>query len=143
MKNTTMLEEIIEHCKENGITAYELAKYLPLSQVALQGILDQKTKTPRIKNIKQIHDFLFKSDIENKKITTSKNTNNYDNRIESTSIIIEEIQKNIELINETLPDVDSSKADKLKKKLEEYTEKIQILEERIEIYKTVKENHKE
>jgi len=62
MKNKTMLEQIIEHCSKNGITSYELAKHLPLSQVALHGILSGTTTQPRIKNVQLIYEYLFGND---------------------------------------------------------------------------------
>lgn len=61
-KDKTMLNQIIEYCSKNGITSYELAKHLPLSQVALHGILSGATTQPRIKNVKLIYDFLFKDE---------------------------------------------------------------------------------
>lgn len=61
-KETTMLEQIIDYCSKNGITSYELAKHLPLSQVALHGILSGSTTRPRIKNVKLIYDYLLKNE---------------------------------------------------------------------------------
>lgn len=141
MKNKTMLEEIIEHCTKNGITAYKLAQHLPLSQVALQGILDQKTKNPRLKNIQQIHDYLFKKETPSSGTLESTNQTGYDLKIESIIKEMEEIKSNVKLIEEEMPKMNHETSQKFYIKLKDYKTKLEILSERIEIMMLAKNNH--
>lgn len=94
-KDKTMLEQIREYCDANGISAYELAKHLPLSQVALQGILNGTTSQPRLKNIQLIYDYLFegKSNIVNE--PASVYLTGYDKKVNEAKQEIEELEKKL------------------------------------------------
>jgi|SRR5690606_39164582 len=102
-KDKTMLEQIKEFCTKNGITGYELAKHLPLSQVALQGILSGTTERPRIKNIKMIYDFLFKKD-ENNFVNEAPaiHETGHDKKIAEAEEKIEKIMEKISIWEEKL-----------------------------------------
>ena len=93
-KEKTMLEQIIEYCSKNGITSYELAKHLPLSQVALHGILSGTTTQPRIKNVQIIYDYLFGSNnvVEEKAVNYNLG---FDKKIESLREDIENVKLEI------------------------------------------------
>lgn len=93
-KNNTMLEQIKEYCSKNGITGYELAKHLPLTQVALQGILTGTTAQPRVKNVKMIYDFLFKNENTINEQSTVYETG-FDRKISETKKEIEKLKEEI------------------------------------------------
>lgn len=100
-KDKTMLDQIIEYCSKNGITSYELAKHLPLSQVALHGILSGTTLQPRIKNVKLIYDFLF----ENNNIVNEPEAvyeTGFDKQIAEHRLEIQKIKKEISIWEEKI-----------------------------------------
>ncbi len=101
----TMLEQIIEYCDNNGLTSYELAKHLPLSQVALHGILTGTTAVPRKKNVQLIYDYLF-GDNTVKEISTPYVTpgKGFDEKIKEVESKIKEIQDQIDEIESNEPD---------------------------------------
>jgi len=127
-KDKTMLVQIIEYCTKNGITSYELAKHLPLSQVALHGILSGTTTQPRIKNVKMIYDFLFKD-------KTQEGDQSMDNGFDKK---ISEIKAEIEELNSESKRLKQEDPEGNKKTLEHIKKIIDLNYERIELILTAK-----
>ncbi len=55
------LQEIIKGIKDNGITAYEISKNTPLSEVGINKILSGVSKNPRETTLLVLYDYLFGS----------------------------------------------------------------------------------
>lgn len=126
-KEKTMLAQIIEHCAKNGITSYELAKHIDLSQVALHGILTGTTTRPRIKNVKMIYDYLFK-DSENNLIKEEGiiYETPLDNKINIAANRIKELE---DKLKKNDPPISENTILTIKKIIEQLYDEIAILQE--------------
>lgn len=126
-----MLEQIKEYCAKNGITGYELAKHLPLTQVALQGILTGATAQPRIKNVKMIYDFLFKNNNQLNEPAAVYDTS-FDKKIAEAKAEIEKLKEEI-FKWENKIEQDPAKKVTYEKYISSYEEQIFLLNEIINI----------
>ena len=58
------LQEIIDTIKNRGLTAYEISKELPISEVGINKILNGQSKNPRESTLILLRNYLFKEDEE-------------------------------------------------------------------------------
>lgn len=123
-KDKTMLVQIIEYCTKNGITSYELAKHLPLSQVALHGILSGTTTQPRIKNVKMIYDFLFKDKIQEVDQSTDYG---FDKKISEIKAEIEELNSESKRLKQEDPEGNKKTLEHIKKIIDLNYERIELI----------------
>lgn len=55
------IENIIKTIKDRGLTAYELSKKLPISEVGINKILNGTSQNPRKTTLQVLHNYLFKN----------------------------------------------------------------------------------
>lgn len=79
------MEYIVNTIKQRGLTGYELAKVLPLTEVGINKILSGESKKPRQSTLKILHNYLFSDD---KVAQLSNETDKSVNDIEFTSTAI-------------------------------------------------------